>query len=63
MSPVELLCFDLDDTLWAATPVLVRAGVAQYFDYRLSPVDTGCSKTGSAHVRGGAGARGSAPCG
>lgn len=30
MSSVELLCFDLDDTLWAATPVLLRAEEIQY---------------------------------
>ncbi|HMM74150.1 MAG TPA: HAD family hydrolase [Gammaproteobacteria bacterium] len=30
MSSVELLCFDLDDTLWAATPVLLRAEALQY---------------------------------
>lgn len=30
MSSVELLCFDLDDTLWAAGPVLLRAEEIQY---------------------------------
>ena len=30
MSSVELLCFDLDDTLWAATPVLLRAEEIQF---------------------------------
>lgn len=30
MSSVELLCFDLDDTLWAAAPVLLRAEALQF---------------------------------
>lgn len=29
-SVIELLCFDLDDTLWDAAPVLVRAEEVQY---------------------------------
>lgn len=29
-SGLELLCFDLDDTLWAATPVLLRAEEIQF---------------------------------